>query len=527
MSNISTEDCKDFLISKFPQSKRALWKRERKYKNDAGDWCRDFSNPDVGNVSLVEVNGVLGFFKKAAATATTASSTSQPAVPARKVEMGSHDIFVKTFSENDMKLASEMVDHFVATYNHPRATAQGFFAIPSQFTYSFTDFDDDESGQISRANRNLDINAKFNTFNLYLTPIEHDDYDQHLQPLLEHFFPSRCGEEMECVFGFYYDHPISIKDFVTMMAKQGFKYEFERDDRYDDRCLLKQVMNTFNFVEGLTIEEAFSSKAKPAVVSKEEVQSVDTPTVAKPKFVTTVEAFLDLVKDDNYAALEQAIADGFDVSLMVNRISVHSYCLNNDLYECFKVLVKHTPNLAVGQSGEANTVWRDAILFEKESEFNYIWYLLEHAHYDFTKESYLANSTFVYFLNSVGKLEEKFDKLNEMYAACICYVNAISSEEFYMDDFVKVQVRKALFDYADFSNMDANVSIALTNDVIIPEVLDLMIEKGDVCIVGKPLRVYITMVIDRFKHGFWGYDAIERNDNIVYYENALKKIGGI
>lgn len=236
---------------------------------------------------------------------------------------------------------------------------------------------------------------------------------------------------------------------------------------------------------------------------------------------------MDVVKDDNSKALLQAIADGLDFNLMINRISIHSYCLNNDLYKCFQVLVKHTPNLAIGQNGEANTVWRDAIMFEKESEFNYIGYLLEHANYDFKKETYLANSTFVYFLNSLGKLEEKFDKLNEIYAACICYVNSISSEVFYLDDFVKIQVRKALFDYADFSNMDANVAIALTNDVIIPEILDLMIEKGDVCIVGKPLRVYITMVIDRFKHGFWGYDEIERKDNIVYYENALKKIGGI
>jgi hypothetical protein len=191
------------------------------------------------------------------------------------------------------------------------------------------------------------------------------------------------------------------------------------------------------------------------------------------------------------------------------------------------VLVQHTPNLAVGHNGEANTVWRDAILFNDESSFNYIQYLLEHANYDFTKESYLANAACVYFLHSVDKLEEKFDKLNEMYAACICYANAISNEDFYNSDFVKTQVRKALFDYADFSNADMNVAIALTNDVIISEVLDVMIEKGDVCIAGKTLRVYLTMVVDRFKHGFWGYDEIERKDNIVYYENALKKIAGL
>ena len=518
MADISTDDCKDFLISKFPNSKRALWKRERKYKNDAGNWCRDFSNPDVGNVSLVEVNGVLSFFKK---TATT-GSTSAPAVSSQKIELGSHDIFVRTFSKDDMDRASKMVDEFVNTNHEPRATSAGFLAIPSQFTYSFTDIDDDESGEFARANRHLDINARFNTFSLYLTPVEYDDYDQHLHPLLKEFFPRSSGEEMECVFGFYYDNPISIKDFVTMLSKQGFKYEFERDDRYDDRCLLKDVMRTFNFVEGKTIEDAFTS-----VVDKDTVSVETKSSVERPKIVTNIDVFMKIVTNDDAKTLEQAIADGLDLSFMINRVSMHSYCLNNDLFECFKVLVDHTDNLAVGHAGEANTVWRDAIQFKGESKHDYIGYLLDHAKYDFTKESYIANSTFVYFLHAVGQLEAKFDKLNEMYAACSCYVNAISNEDFYKSDFVKQQVRKALFDYADFSNVDATVAIALTNDVILSSVLDVMIEKGDVCIVGKPLRVYLTMIIDRFKHGFWGYDEIERRENIAYYENALRKLGGI
>lgn len=523
MSNISTDDCKDFLVSKFPQSKRSLWKRERKYKNDADNWCRDFSNPDVGNVSLVEVNGILSFFKK---TANVSSTNGQPVEQTKKIELGSHDIFLKTFSADDVKLAESMVTVFVENYNEPRPTAQGFLAIPSQFTYTFTEIDEDATEEFEDANRHLDVNAKFRTFTLFMKPINHEGYDQHLQSLLQHFFPRQFGEEMECVFGIYYNHPISIKDFVVMMSKQGFKYDFEHDNNYDDACCLRDVMQTFNFLEGSTLEEAVKSKSDNSKSEAAEIIPSNTSAqIQRPKLVTTVDLFCKIVKDDSAAALEEAIADGLDLNFMINRISMHSYCLNNDLPECFKVLVKHTPNLAVSNNGEANTVWRDAILFNKESEFNYINYLLEESTYDFTKENYLANGAFVYFLHSVGQLEAKFSKLNEMYAACICYANSISNEDFYSSDFVKGQVRKALFDYADFSNVDMNVAIALTNDVIIQDVLDVMIEKGDVCIVGKPLRVYLTMVIDRFKHGFWGYDEIERKDNIVYYENALKKIG--
>lgn len=516
MSNISTEDCKDFLTSKFPNSKRALWKRERKYKNDEGNWCRDFSNPDVGNVSLVEVNSVLSFFKKNATNKPAPVSVA--ATPA--ITLGTHEVFLKTFSDSDMSNAATIVANYMDDYHPPRPTEDGFFAIPAQFTYSFSSEEGEEDEEMEYANSTLNIDAKFSQFIIYISPNDYSDYNQHLHSLLSSFLPRNTGEEMECVFGFYYNKPISIKEFVTMMANKGFRH-----DSHNDQCLLKDLMDTFTYLEGQTLEEATKHKVVEKVIEKEKVPQ--ETTAVKPKLVSTPEFFCSLVKNDNAQALEDAIADGFDLTLMINRISVHSYCVNNDLPKCFKVLVKHTSNMAVDAKGEANTVWRDAVLFGKDCSFDYSQYLLDNANYDFSKETYRANSAFVYFLHSVGQLEAKFEKLNEMYAACICYANSIANKEFYASAFVKEQVRKAIFNYTDFSNVDTNIAIALTNDVIIPEVLDVMIEKGDVCIVGKPLREYITLVVDRFKHGFWGYDEIESKENIQYYENILRKLGGI
>ena len=59
MSKLSTDDCKDFLMQHYPDSKRTQWKRVSKYKDDTGCVCRDFNNPSVGDVTLVEVNGSL------------------------------------------------------------------------------------------------------------------------------------------------------------------------------------------------------------------------------------------------------------------------------------------------------------------------------------------------------------------------------------------------------------------------------------------------------------------------------------
>ncbi len=62
MSKITTENCKDFLISYFKdkdiESSSKDWKRTSKYKeNDL--WIRDFSHPDIGSISVIEKNGIL------------------------------------------------------------------------------------------------------------------------------------------------------------------------------------------------------------------------------------------------------------------------------------------------------------------------------------------------------------------------------------------------------------------------------------------------------------------------------------
>lgn len=60
MSKITTEDCKDKLIEIFGDSERSDWKRTKKYKNESGNWVRDFLNKETEeSCSLVEINGDL------------------------------------------------------------------------------------------------------------------------------------------------------------------------------------------------------------------------------------------------------------------------------------------------------------------------------------------------------------------------------------------------------------------------------------------------------------------------------------
>lgn len=60
MSKITTEDCKNKLIELFEGSESSDWKRTKKYKNELGNWVRDFINKETEKeCSLVEINGEL------------------------------------------------------------------------------------------------------------------------------------------------------------------------------------------------------------------------------------------------------------------------------------------------------------------------------------------------------------------------------------------------------------------------------------------------------------------------------------
>lgn len=63
MTKISTTDCKNFLVSKFPETKSTLWKRVTKYKNADGLYVRVFQYNDDKMVGVVENGNTLSLVK--------------------------------------------------------------------------------------------------------------------------------------------------------------------------------------------------------------------------------------------------------------------------------------------------------------------------------------------------------------------------------------------------------------------------------------------------------------------------------
>lgn len=64
MSKLSTSDCKQFLISKFPETKITLWKRVTTYKNSEGLSVRVFQYNDDKMIGLLEDGGTLSIVKE-------------------------------------------------------------------------------------------------------------------------------------------------------------------------------------------------------------------------------------------------------------------------------------------------------------------------------------------------------------------------------------------------------------------------------------------------------------------------------
>lgn len=202
MSKISTDDCKNFLKESFPEQKN--WKRIKKYKNDAGQWCRDFESESGFATTLVEIDERL-----------TLISQEQKEIDC---------FYYKKFPDDEIKLAKKIVSNYVRDYYHRNVNYKmaGYEAIPNCFEF-FVDTENDEYTPESiiddKTYQNCDIG-------LFFVPINHQ-FDQHLQDILKDFLPESMSEMAECIFEIVPDKPIAIKDLIQSVCDRGFIYNSE------------------------------------------------------------------------------------------------------------------------------------------------------------------------------------------------------------------------------------------------------------------------------------------------------------
>jgi hypothetical protein len=482
MSKISTDDCKDFLMSTYPDSKRNQWKRVSKYKDANGNVCRDFNNPSVGDVTLVEVNDVL---------AINPSETIQKP----PVVIKDNTILVKSFSKKDLADAKRLVTRYVNSYGEDEISedSKGFNAIPSQVVYRFSILDGDYEDILKSINATGDYNHKLDRFCLEIYPAQ-GDYDEHMDGLIASHLSDNDGESMESTYEFSYDEPISIKEMVQKMASIGFVY-------YKDHCFLADTVSKLEFIND--------------AIPVESVSTVDIKSI-----------FEQAIKTDNGEMLEEALSNGGLLNFKYKKTTPLIYCMQNNHVNCFKVLVKNETNLAKGVRHSGNPVWKEAISHVVLGySFNYLVYLLEHGHYDFKKATPQENQTAMSVLVERDLLDKYRSILNDKIRASLTLHMMMDEPDPFSNPDIAQDIHDALHKYGKFMNEVLYFGSTFSMGIVSPPILEMMIE-SKFKIHYESLDLDLESQIELFKSGRRGdgFTKAQVDDAIDRYTKAIVKI---
>lgn len=482
MSKLSTDDCKDFLVQHYPDSKRTQWKRVTKYKDDNGSICRDFNNPAVGDVTLVEINGVLELKQSVI-------------VAVKPIVVNDNTIIVKSFSNKDMTDAKRLVSKYVNSDGEEEISDdnKGFIAIPSQVVYRFSMLDGDHKVMLDSINAVRDYNHKMDRFCLEIYP-KHGEYNEHMDYLIGSFLPENDGEAMECTYEFSYDEPISIKEMVQKMASAGFIY-------LENSCFLAETVSQLEFVnEAIKVESS-------ALV---DIKSV----------------FEHAIKTDDGAMLDHALSNGGLINFKYKKTIPLIYCMQNNLINCFKALVKHEPDLAKGIKSNGNLVWSESVSEHVlQYPFDYLSYLLDNGHYDFKKANPPQNQMVMSVLVERNLLDKYRHILNDKVRAALTLHMMMDDPDPFSNPNIAQDLHDAMYKYAKYMNEIGYLGARFSLGIVSPPILDMMVE-AKFRIYRESLEADLESQIELFKTGRRGdgFSKTQIDDAIARYTKAIEKL---
>lgn len=482
MSKISTDDCKNLLMITYPDSTRTKWKRVSKYKDANGLVCRDFNNPSVGDVTLVEDNDVL-------------SIKQVESVVITPIVVSDNTIMVKSFSKKDMTDAKRLVTKYINSDGEEEISedSKGFIAIPSQVIYRFSILDGDYEEVLKSINATGDFNHTLDRFCLEIYPA-HGDYNEHMDGLIGTLLPDNDGEVMECTYEFSYEEPISIKEMVQKMANIGFVY-------YKEDCFLADTVSRLEFINDVVAAEALST--------------VDIKAI-----------FEQAIKTDDSEILDEALSNGGKLNFKYKKTIPLVYCMHNNLVNCFKVLVKHDPDLAKGVKYSGNPVWKEAISDAVLGHsFNYLTYLLDNGRYDFKKANPQENQMMMSVLVEMDLLDKYRNILNDKIRSALTLHMMMDDAEPFRDPNIAQDIHDAMYKYAKFMNEVLYFGSRFSMGIVSPPILDMMVD-AKFPIHRESLDLDLEFQIELFQEGRRGdgFSKAQVDDAIDRYTKAIAKI---
>lgn len=370
---------------------------------------------------------------------------------------------------------------------------KGFIAIPSQVIYRFSILDGDYELILNNINATGDYNAKLDKFCLEIFPAE-GEYNEHMDYLIGSFLPENDGEAMECTYEFSYNEPISIKDMVQKMANAGFVYLAKH-------CFLADTVSKLEFVN--------------------EVIKVDSSSLIDVKA-----AFEQAIKADDGDMLDEALSNGGLLNFKHKKAIPLVYCMQNNLVNCFKVLVKHEPNLAKGIKYSGNTVWSEAVSdVVLTHSFDYLAYLLEQGKYDFKKASPVENQMVMSVLVERNLLDKYRNILNDKIRSALTLHMMMDDPYPFSNPNIAEDIHDAMYKYAKYMNEVSYFGARFSMGIVSQPILEMMVD-AKFRIHRETLESDLEFQIELFNTGRrgGGFSKAAINDAIVRYTKAIEKL---
>lgn len=208
---MSTEDIKDFLYKStgVPVNQ---WSRVSKKKLQDGSYLRVFKNKQ-NSEEIQVIEDTLG------------NLTVDTQTPAEPISNQSNK---KNSNQSLYDAALKLVKRYTETFKVPLTKEYGYAAIPSLFTFAFTeDVNDDWYENIEGILGNGNYSDSVDQMGVFIWPLEELGIEEcvHYGPLLKKFLKVKMDEFQEGSFQIQED--ISYKDFFETMKSKGFLYDYE------------------------------------------------------------------------------------------------------------------------------------------------------------------------------------------------------------------------------------------------------------------------------------------------------------
>ena len=319
MSKITTEDCKDFLISHF-QTKGVTtlakdWKRTSKYKKD-DLFHRDFSHPVLGVVIVVENSNGLSIVGNTLVENTQDKNEYIQKDFTTQEKKAAKELLAKYISHDDDDNIDELIisDKWV-NFQH---------ALPSQFYFCFPDNTYENNKDNIKNGINSPMKLRIDSFNVIFTDKNGSDYDLYANNALENgVLPEWTGFCDEYHLVFLDNAPdFTVREWFKMLIKMGFEYK-------NDGCIFAKELTKIKPIKSFTANQE------------------------KDKSLVRDGTLKAILKRDDMVGLKSLLDAGLDVNMKFSggdNLLLQAYTDNAD--NCVDILLANKADIWLPINGE-------------------------------------------------------------------------------------------------------------------------------------------------------------------------------